>query len=63
MNKLTPARRAMLMDLLDGPKTGADHYAPNKWAVANGYATRRDARFGGSIYEITDAGRRLVAES
>lgn len=53
----------MLMDLLDGPKTGADHYAPNKWAVANGYATRRDARFGGSIYEITDAGRRLVAES
>ncbi|KRE08147.1 hypothetical protein ASE61_00585 [Bosea sp. Root670] len=57
MGKLTKARREMLQDLLDGPKSGADHYPPNKWALANGYVTASPAKYSGTIFTITPAGR------
>lgn len=57
MPKLTKARREMLTDLLDGPKSGADHYPPNRWAVAQGYVSVANAKYGGSIFAITDLGR------
>ncbi len=57
------ARREMLTDLLDGPKTGAMHYPPNKWALQQGYATKRDGKYGAIIFEITPAGRRALDEA
>lgn len=59
--KLTTPRREMLEDLLDGAKSGNLSYAPNKWALANGFITARDGRYGSTILEITDAGRAALS--
>lgn len=55
--KMTKARREMLADLLDGPKTGVMHYPPNKWALAQGYVSVRETTLGARVFTITDLGR------